>query len=580
MRRLQIAHALWVAGVVPAFLEMTTDLRGQTPWWEIDGDPTQAVAFGSRVESVGDIDDDGCDDIVVTDVGWKDATHNAAGAFYVYSGKTQAFLWGQTGSESLAYWGEGLASLGDLDGDGYREFAITSEKGHVDVFSPRTNRLLYSVPIGRGNIPCVANAGDIDLDGVTDLAIGDGTNTYLYSGSTGNNLAKWSVRAWSVDGAGDVDGDGVPDLVIGDPLASPNGGVLNGRVLVYSGKDASLLREIDGVGDGRLFGSAVRGGSDFDQDGVPDLLICNQGNGPNSAFLFLYSGATGSELTHWDGGGKDRNLAIAGDLDGDGTDDFLRVNGSLRVMSGRTWLEMSTLPGFHAVGRCDVNGDGRLDVLVGDNTHPPVGAVFAYPGAIPPTVTAVQPARADFATTSNVTVTGSMFQSGGGTQVLFGGAPATNVLIQDDATITCTTPVGAPGPVDVTVTNTVGSGSLAGGFTFTPAVAWSGNASLGGKVTIEYLCQPLDGVFAIAGLPPAVSVPTPPFTGALSIAPFSFLFLIPTHFLTSDEVTLDGTIPNDPSLSGTTLLLQALIGPSFVQPKDACWTNCASLTIQ
>jgi hypothetical protein len=153
-------------------------------------------------------------------------------------------------------------------------------------------------------------------------------------------------------------------------------------------------------------------------------------------------------------------------------------------------------------------------------------------------------------------------------------------VIQDDSTITCTTPAGSPGPVDVTVSNSVGSGTLVAGFTYTPAVAWTGDASLGGKVTVEYLCQPLDGILAIAGLPPAVQIPTPPYTGALSISPFQILFLVPTHFWPSDEFTLDGTIPNDPALSGTTILLQALIGSSFVQPKDACWTNCASLTIQ
>lgn len=581
MRRLDGARARLLSGIVPAFLGAATEVRAQTPLWEIDGDPTQSVAFGTRVESIGDVDDDGSDDVVVTDVGWHDATHNAAGAFYVYSGKTQTLLWSQTGTEGLAYWGEGLAALGDLDGDGYREFAITSEKGHVDVFSPRTSSLLYSVPIGNtGYIPCVANAHDVDLDGVTDLVIGDGASAYVCSGKTGVVLWKWSVRAWSVDGAGDVDGDGVPDVVVGDPLASPNGGVLNGRVLVYSGYDASVLLEIDGVGDGRLFGSAVRGGSDFDQDGVPDLLICNLGNGPHSAFTFLESGATGAELTRWDGGGKDRNLAIAGDLDGDGTDDFLRVDGSLRVMSGRTWLETFTLPGVHGIGRCDVNGDRQLDVLVGDSAHPPTGAVDAFSGAVPPTVSAVLPARADFTSSVNVTVTGSMFQVGGVKQVLFGAAPATNVVVLDSSTITCTTPAGTPGPVDVTVTENVGSGSLAAGFTYTPAVVWSGSATPGGNVTVHYLCQPLDGVFAIVGLPPAVSIPTPPFTGALSIAPFQFLFLVPTNFWPSDEVTLNGRIPNDPSLSGTTLLLQALIGPSFVQPKDACWTNGASLTIQ
>ena len=100
----------------------------------------------------------------------------------------------------------------------------------------------------------------------------------------------------------------------------------------------------------------------------------------------------------------------------------------------------------------------------------------------------------------------------------------------------------------------------------------------GGEVTIDYLVDPGDGIFAIYGLPPEQSIDTPPFDATLCIFPFGVLFIIPTWpFDTFSQTT---TIPADPSLSGLQVLLQGLIGPSLVFPKDAAWTNCGVLDIQ
>ena len=99
-------------------------------------------------------------------------------------------------------------------------------------------------------------------------------------------------------------------------------------------------------------------------------------------------------------------------------------------------------------------------------------------------------------------------------------------------------------------------------------------------MSVTYLCDRFDGLYGIAGIPPEVSVPTPPFDGALGILPFTSLFVVPPKLWPFDEFTLDADIPNDPSLSGLTVLVQALVGPSFGKPKkDASWTNCATVAI-
>jgi len=59
------------------------------------------------------------------------------------------------------------------------------------------------------------------------------------------------------------------------------------------------------------------------------------------------------------------------------------------------------------------------------------------------------------------------------------------------------------------------------------------------------------------------------------------LQLAPPGTLPGDDFSLAGDLPNDPSLSGATLLFQALIGPVFTgSGRNATWSNCASVTIQ
>jgi hypothetical protein len=234
-----VAAALFVAGA-------STPTHAQGFLWQIDGDPT-STAFPTTYASVGDVDDDGADDFVATDMSWSDSTHRSDGAFYVYSGRSQTLLWSITGQGDLTQLGDSLATLGDLDGDGYREFAIGTELDHappyltpqVYVYSPRKQALLYqvSLPKDNGYMASIADVGDADLDGVSDFVIAKGQTITVVSGATGSILSQWTEQnmAPSVDGLGDVDGDGFPDLVCGRPFRSTNGWVDNGVVDVLSG---------------------------------------------------------------------------------------------------------------------------------------------------------------------------------------------------------------------------------------------------------------------------------------------------------------------------------------------------------
>jgi len=245
------------------------------------------------------------------------------------------------------------------------------------------------------------------------------------------------------------------------------------------------------------------------------------------------------------------------------------ASGDFHLLDGSPCADAGSMAARQFNGT-DIDGDARPignEADIGADEH-----------RIAPKVLAVAPARERYDHSTSVTVTGSDFSRGGSLSVLFGNASGTNVLVLDDATLTCDVPTSEPGPVDVSVSNANGTGVLAAGFVFTPAITIEGDTTIGSSITIHDLCDPGDGIFAVYGLPPAVSIPTPPFDGDLAIVPFHYFFYVTAWPFDSFDVP--ATIPNDPALVGVDVLLQSLIGPQLTKPpKDGSWTNCAVLSI-
>jgi hypothetical protein len=295
----------------------------------------------------------------------------------------------------------------------------------------------------------------------------------------------------------------------------------------------------------------------------PTLVNCAVWGNVGQQIYVEYGGVT---VDHCD---VERGWAGAGNIDADPL--FVDASGGdLHLGAGSPCINLgsNSAPNLPAT---DFEGDPRIIDSTVD-----IGADEAV---LAPTVDAVVPDRTRYDQPVHTTVTGRNFARGSGTAVLFGGAPASNVVVVDDQTITCDAPTGSPGPADVTVSDTLGADTLVGGFTYTPAITILGTPQIGSSITIRYLCGPGDGLFAIYGAPPPVSVTTAPYDGTLCILPFHVLFYVPSWPF--DQFDLNGTIPDEPSLSGVEVLLQALIGPSLTKaPWDASWTNCALLTIQ
>ncbi len=197
---------------------------------------------------------------------------------------------------------------------------------------------------------------------------------------------------WSVANAGDLDGDGLDDLVVGADQASPGGRFQAGKVFVFSSSDGGLLLDFEGSFAGDRFGHSVAGAGDIDGDGIPDILVgapfASPGGNYAGGSAHLFSGQNGSLLMEWHGNWDRIQLGHsvdgAGDVDADGTPDlvvgapwagtgYFNRHGSAFIFSGLDGSVIHRLDGsgnLNGAGYCvagggNINGDGHPDILVG-----------------------------------------------------------------------------------------------------------------------------------------------------------------------------------------------------------------------
>ncbi|NVO12427.1 MAG: autotransporter domain-containing protein [Rhodoplanes sp.] len=111
-----------------------------------------------------------------------------------------------------------------------------------------------------------------------------------------------------------------------------------------------------------------------------------------------------------------------------------------------------------------VPADTSHTLYFGGSTYPGDTVVSSCVNAPAPTVSSVAPNAGAATGGSAVVITGSGFTFA--TAVTFGGTAATSFTVNSSTQITAVAPAHAAGAVDVVVTNNVGSGTLAGGFTF------------------------------------------------------------------------------------------------------------------
>jgi hypothetical protein len=239
--------------------------------------------FGWEVAGIGDVNEDGFDDVI--------ASSSYAGHAYVFFGGAtmdsvaDLMLVGESPGDSFGWH---VSKAGDVNNDGVSDFIVT----------------LRDSPIGGANSGRAhVYFGGAAIDNIPDVVI-PGTP------GAGENLGT------SSNGVGDVNGDGIDDILI---AAAQTGYLFFGGMPMDSLPDVTFRKE--------YVGKSTSGLGDLNNDGFADVVLTRRA-GAGAAYVY-YGGAemdtiedavvTGPTSTY----GLGWDVAPLGDFNGDGRPDWV-----------------------------------------------------------------------------------------------------------------------------------------------------------------------------------------------------------------------------------------------------------------
>ncbi len=328
------------------------------------------------------------------------------------------------------------SAVGDLDGDGKPDLAAPTDNNTVSVFKNTStpgaingSSFVADIDFATGSRPWRVSMGDLDGDGKLDLAvrnIGDNTVSIFLNTSIKGTISASSFGA-KVDFItgnnpndivmGDLDGDGKPELVVSN-YDDNTVSVFRNTSTMGAITASSFEAKVDFVTGIGPSGIAI---GDLDGDGKPELAVANYSN--NTVSIFRNSSTPGTiaagslaariDLTT---GLSPYDIAI-GDLNGDGKLDLVVTNNSRTTISvlrnssptgtitegsfqPKVDFATGSRPYACGIAISDLDGDGKPDLAVSNYWDNRVSVFnnISTPGAITEDSFA---AKVDFETANN-----------------------------------------------------------------------------------------------------------------------------------------------------------------------------------
>ena len=254
--------------------------------------------FGRSVAPAGDVNDDGVIDLLVGS--WFYTSEGLAdrGRAVLLSGVDLELMHEWLGEGANDYMGIEVRAAGDVDDDGTPDLFVGAaeyyghayENGQAYVYSGVTWAPLYVFEgddLGDLFGHSITSLGDVDLDGVVDLAVGayadddfgskSGT-ARTFSGADGSVLQTVygdfsdDRLGYSVDRLDDMNGDGIPELLT-CAYRTDHVAASSGSVYVFEPTLGTQLAIEEGPEAGALFGQSMCALPDLDGDGFPEIFV-------------------------------------------------------------------------------------------------------------------------------------------------------------------------------------------------------------------------------------------------------------------------------------------------------------------
>ena len=203
-----------------------SDLDGSNGFTLTSGDTIRS-RFGVSVNSAGDINADGFNDVVV---GTEISGPNFSGSAYVIFGGTSGFpslmnLTNLDGNNGFVFHGvaannqagRSVSGIGDINGDGLDDLIVGAPGAGINGSNSGSSYVVFGSAMA---FPGVINATALN-----------GDNSF-----TINGIAAEDRLGISASAAGDVNNDGVDDMIVGAWRADPNGVTSAGSSYVVFGR--------------------------------------------------------------------------------------------------------------------------------------------------------------------------------------------------------------------------------------------------------------------------------------------------------------------------------------------------------